>query len=167
MENCANFVGMLSLIEAKQFDALIYYIVIRVVIVLICWLFAIAANIIDFYSGTSTARALGEKLQSHGFRRTITKIGDYVKVLMFSLMFDALGSLLDCYILPFVTMLCTLSVILIEGRSVVENSRRKHSHAADIPEVVKKIVQAATAEQAKGVLKEIAEELQSKTSEEK
>jgi hypothetical protein len=165
MEICANFVGMLSLIEAKQFDALIYYIVIRVVIVLICWLFAIAANIIDFYSGTSTARALGEKLQSHGFRRTITKIGDYVKVLMFSLMFDALGSLLDCYILPFVTMLCTLSVILIEGRSVVENSRKKHSHAADIPEVVKKIVQAATAEQAKGVLKEIAEELQSKTSE--
>jgi hypothetical protein len=152
---------MLHLIEAREYDALIYYIVIRVVIVLACWSFVIAANIIDFYSGTSTARAIGEKLESHGFRRTITKIGDYVKVLMFALMFDTLGSLLDFYVLPFVTVLCTLSVILIEGRSVIENSRKKHSHAADVPEVVKKIVQAATAEQAKGVLRARCENMRS------
>jgi hypothetical protein len=129
---------MLNLIEAKDYEALMYYIIVRVIIVLVCWSFAIVANIIDFYSGTSTARALGEKLQSHGFRRTITKIGDYVKVLMFALMFDALGSLFEFYVIPFVTMLCTISVILIEGRSVVENSRRKHSHAADVPDIVKK-----------------------------
>jgi hypothetical protein len=156
---------MLNLIEAKDYEALMYYIIVRVIIVLVCWSFAIVANIIDFYSGTSTARALGEKLQSHGFRRTITKIGDYVKVLMFALMFDALGSLFEFYVIPFVTMLCTISVILIEGRSVVENSRRKHSHAADVPDIVKKIVQAATTEQAQGVMKEIIEELGGKKNE--
>ena len=38
----------------------------------------------------------------------------------------------------------------------MENSKRKKTHAADVPDIVKKIVQAATAEQGHEILKEIS-----------
>lgn len=146
---------MLELIEAKNIDALMFFIAIRVGIILICWIFMILSSIVDFWSGTTTAKALGQALMSHGFRRTITKIGDYVRLMLFALMFDILGSLLSFYIIPFSTILCTIAVIYIEGKSVVENSKRKKAHAADVPDIVKKIVQAATVEQGHEILNEI------------
>lgn len=146
---------MLELIEAKNFDELMFFIAIRVGIILVCWIFMILSSIVDFWSGTTTAKALGQALMSHGFRRTITKIGDYVRLMLFALMFDILGSLLSFYIIPFATILCTVAVMYIEGKSVVENSKRKKAHAADVPDIVKKIVQAATVEQGHEILNEI------------
>lgn len=146
---------MLELIEAKDLEALMFFITVRVVIIVICWIFSTIACIVDFWSGTLTAKILGEKLMSHGFRRTIVKIGDYARVLMFAFMVDALGSLLSFYILPFATMLCALAILCIEGKSVLENSKKRKAHAADVPDIVKKIVQAATAEQGHEILNEI------------
>lgn len=146
---------MLELIEAKNIDGLIFFIVIRIGIILICWMFMVVSSIVDFWSGTSTAKALGQALMSHGFRRTVTKMGDYVRLMLFALMFDILGSLLSFYIVPFATILCTIAVIYIESKSVIENSKRKKAHAADVPDIVKKIVQAATAEQGHKILDEI------------
>lgn len=146
---------MLELIEAKDIEVLMLFIIIRVGIVLTCWLFMIISCVIDFWSGTTTAKALGQALMSHGFRRTIAKIGDYIKLMLFALMFDILGSLLSFYIAPFATILCTIAVMCIEGKSVIENSRRKKAHAADVPEIVKRIVQTATTEQGHEILNEI------------
>ena len=146
---------MLELIEAKNIDALMFFIAVRVGIILVCWFFMVVSSIVDFWSGTTTAKALGQALMSHGFRRTVTKIGDYVRLMLFALMFDILGSLLSFYIVPFATILCTIAVIYIEGKSVVENSKRKKAHAADVPNIVKKIVQAATTEQGHEILNEI------------
>lgn len=146
---------MLELIEAKDLEALMFFITVRVVIIVICWIFSTIACIVDFWSGTLTAKILGEKLMSHGFRRTIVKIGDYARVLMFAFMVDVLGSLLSFYILPFATMLCALAILCIEGKSVLENSKRRKAHAGDVPDIVKKIVQAATAEQGHEILNEI------------
>lgn len=146
---------MLELVEAKDFDGLMFFIAVRVGIILVCWFFMILSSIVDFWSGTTTAKALGQALMSHGFRRTVTKIGDYVRLMLFTLMFDILGSLLSFYIVPFATILCTIAVIYIEGKSVVENSKRKKAHAADVPDIVKKIVRAATAEQGHEILNEI------------
>lgn len=146
---------MLELIEAKNINDLIFFIAVRVGIILVCWFFMVVSSIVDFWSGTTTAKALGQTLMSCGFRRTVTKIGDYVKLMLFALMFDILGNLLSFYIVPFATILCTIAVIYIEGKSVVENSKRKKAHAADVPDIVKKIVQAVTAEQAQKILSEI------------
>lgn len=148
---------MLELIETHQYDHLTYYIAVRAVIVLVCWLFMAASNIVDFFSGINTARALGQKLKSHAFRRTITKIRDYAQIMLFALMFDALGSLLPFYAVPFATMLCTLAVMCIEGKSVIENSRRKKAHAGEIPDILRQIVEATTQEQGKDILRRIAE----------
>lgn len=146
---------MLELIEAKNIDALMFFIAVRVGIILVCWFFMVVSSIVDFWSGITTAKALGQVLMSHGFRRTVTKIGDYIKLMLFALMFDILGSLLSFYIVPFATILCTIAVICIEGKSVVENSKRKKTHVADVPDIVKKIVQAVTAEQGHEILDEI------------
>lgn len=148
---------MLELIEAKNFNGLMFFIAIRVGIILICWIFMILSSIVDFWSGTTTAKALGQALMSHGFRRTITKIGDYVRLMLFALMFDILGSLLSFYIIPFATILYTVAVIYIEGKSVVENSKRKKAHAAEVPDIVKQIVRATTAEQGHEILDKISQ----------
>ncbi len=156
---------MLNLIETQNFAALEYYVAIRTIIVLICWTFMVIACLIDFWSGTDTAKALGEKLISHGFRRTITKMGDYVRVMFFALMFDMLGSLLPFYKIPFVTILATIAVVIIEGKSVIENSRRKKTHAADIPDIVKQIIHATTAKQGHEIIDKIIQNLNAKDNE--
>lgn len=150
---------MLELIEAKDLEALTFFIAVRAVIIVICWIFSTIACIVDFWSGTLTAKILGEKLISHGFRRTIVKIGDYARVLMFAFMVDALGSLLSFYILPFATMLCALAILCIEGKSVLENSKRRKAHAGDVPDIVKQIIQAATTEQGHEVFNKIVNQL--------
>ena len=147
---------MLELIEAKNIDALIFFIAVRAGIILVCWFFMVVSSIVDFWSGTTTAKALGQALMSHGFRRTVTKIGDYVRLMLFTLMFDILGSLLSFYIVPFATILCTVAIIYIEGKSVVENSKRKKAHAAEVPNIVKQIVQATTTEQGHEILSNIS-----------
>ena len=147
---------MLELIETKNSEELAFFIGVRVVIILVCWLFMVASSLVDFWSGTTTAKALGKALMSHGFRRTVTKICDYVRLMLFALMFDALGSLLSFYVLPFATVLCTVAITFIEGTSVVENSRRKKAHAARVPDIIMQIVQATTTEQGNEVLKKIS-----------
>lgn len=150
---------MLELIEAKDLEALMFFITVRVVIIVICWIFSTIACIVDFWSGTLTAKILGEKLMSHGFRHTVIKIGDYARVLMFTFMVDALGSLLSFYILPFATMLCALAILCIEGKSVLENSKRRKAHAGDVPDMIKQIIQAATTEQGHEVFNSIVEQI--------
>ncbi len=147
---------MLELIEAKNIDALMFFIAVRVGIILVCWFFMVVSSIVDFWSGIDTAKALGQALMSNGFRRTVTKIGDYVRLMLFALMFDILGSLLSFYIAPFATILCTVAIIYIEGKSVVENSKRKKAHAAEVPNIVKQIVQATTTEQGHEILSNIS-----------
>nr|DAW00964.1 MAG TPA: holin [Caudoviricetes sp.] len=147
---------ILHLLEEKSAEGLQNFIMIRVCVVLACWLFMIVSVLIDFWSGVSTAKALGEQLQSKGFRRTIAKTADYIRIMIFAVMFDMLGiCFIHAYILPFATIICTIAVMLIEGKSVIENCQRKKAHAAEIPEVVKKIVQAVTAKQATELLEQL------------
>lgn len=135
---------MLELLESGDKAALYAYLTLRAGIVTACWLFATVACLVDFWSGTRTAKMLGEEIRSNGFRQTVVKIGDYARVLTFALMIDATGSLMSFYKLPFASMVCMVCVLLIEGKSVVENSRRARGAAGDIPEVAAKVVRLLT-----------------------
>ena len=148
---------MFELIQNGDYPALWEYIIIRVTITIVCWFFMVCATLLDFWSGVATAKATKEPLMSHGFRRTITKMSSYWQVLIFALMFDILGAFLSFYYLPFLTMVSTLAIIIIEGRSVIENGQRKKSHAAQIPEIVADIIKAATSEDADKAYKRIVE----------
>lgn len=151
---------MFDLIEANDMKGLISYALIRMLIVMACWSFVFVANMLDFVSGRNTAKALGEQINSKGYRKTFGKMADYYRVLTFAFLFDMIGSLLPWYRLPFATMVGSVAVIAIELLSVIENSRRKKSHAAEIPDMVKKIVQCTTAGKGKEILEQIKEELQ-------
>lgn len=146
---------MLELIESGNLDGLCLFIMVRAIIIMVCWAMMIMSCLVDLWSGRDTAKFLGEKLESHKYRRTIVKIGDYSRVMLFGFMFDCLGMLLPFYILPFGTMLCTIGVIAIEGKSVIENSARKKAHAADIPDMIKKIIQAATTKDAEIIVEQL------------
>lgn len=148
---------MFELIQSGDFHALGEYVVIRVSITMVCWLFMVLATLVDFWSGVTTAKALKEPLMSHGFRRTITKISDYWRVLLFALMFDILGAFLSFYYLPFLSMLCTLAIVIIEARSVVENSGRIRSHAGKILDIAAEIVEAKDLDKAKQLISTIVE----------
>lgn len=150
---------MFDLIEQQNMEAMASYLIVRMAVVLVCWTFVFIANILDFWSGRDTAKALGEKIDSKGYRRTFVKIGDYYRVLIFLLLFDLIGSLFEFYKLPFATILGSAATIGIELKSVIENSRRKKSHSADLPDVIKKIIQCATVEDGKKILQEIGKEL--------
>lgn len=136
-------------------EAIVDYLLIRMAIVLVCWAFVFVANFVDFWSGRDTAKAIGERIDSKGYRRTFIKIGDYYRVLIFALLFDLIGSLFAFYKLPFASIIGSVSVIAIELKSVLENSRRKKSNAADVPDIVKKIIQCATTSDGEKLLEEI------------
>ena len=153
---------MFELIEQRNMEAIACYLIVRMAIVMICWTFVFFANILDFWSGRDTAKALGEPIDSKGYRRTFVKIGDYYRVLMFALLFDLIGSLFEFYKLPFATLLGSVAVIAIELKSVIENSRRKKSHSAEIPEIIKEIVQCTTTAKGEEILKRINKEFNNK-----
>lgn len=153
---------MFELIEQQNMEAIACYLIVRMAIIMICWTFVFIANIIDFWSGRDTAKALGEPIDSKGYRKTFVKIGDYYRVLMFALLFDLIGSLFEFYKLPFATLLGSVAVIAIELKSVIENSRRKKSHSAEIPEIIKEIVQCTTTAKGEEILKRINKEFNNK-----
>lgn len=153
---------MFELIEQRNMEAIECYLIVRMAIVMICWTFVFFANILDFWSGRDTAKALGEPIDSKGYRRTFVKIGDYYRVLMFLLLFDLIGTLFEFYKLPFATLLGSVAVIAIELKSVIENSRRKKSHSAEIPEIIKEIVQCTTTAKGEEILKRINKEFNNK-----
>lgn len=153
---------MFELIEKNDMEAIVSYLLVRMAIVMLCWAFVFVANIVDFCSGRETAKALGEKIDSKGYRRTFIKIGDYYRVLIFALLFDLIGSLFTFYRIPIASILGSISVIAIECSSVIENSRRKKSHSAEIPDVVKKIVQCATTKDGERILNEIINQIKNK-----
>lgn len=146
---------MLEYITTGNWGALQNDIVLRIAIILVCWGMMVASSFIDLWSGVDAAKACGEKIQSNGLRRTVSKLGDYFRIELFFLMFDGLGSLISWYELPYASMVGALAIILIEGKSVVENSRKKKSSAANIPDIIKTIVNASNVDQAKAIINQI------------
>lgn len=118
--------------------------------VLVC-----AAALIDMWTGIDAAKTNKEKIMSHGLRKTVRKIIDYLRIVYFFLLIDILGAVFTWYSLPYCAILATLGVLLIEGRSVIENSKKKKSAAAD---VVQEIISCVDSEKAQKVIEMIKEE---------
>lgn len=110
------------------------------VIVFVCAVLVMAAAFIDMWTGIEAARANKERISSRALRKTVAKIVDYLRVLMFAVLIDVLGLFFPWYALPYCVILCTLGILLIEGKSVIENFRRKRSHAADVVDMVGRII---------------------------
>ncbi|MFI3268271.1 MAG: phage holin family protein [Rikenellaceae bacterium] len=99
----------------------------QALIVLVLWVIPLFAYFVDFWTGVEGAKAQDEDIHSKGLRKTIVKIGEYWRFQLMALLIDLVGSLIPAYTLPYVSMIATVSIILIEFKSVRENFKKKKS----------------------------------------
>lgn len=126
-----------------------------ITIIFMCCILIIAACFIDLWTGIDAARKNKEKIRSKALRRTITKILDYLRVIMFGVLIDILGLTFTWYLMPYCVVICTLGILIIEGKSVLENFHKKKSSAAKVAEVAGAIVECIDNETAEKIIKVI------------
>lgn len=124
-----------------------------ITIIFICCITIIISVLLDLDTGIKAAKANKEKLRSFALRRTITKIIDYMRVLLFGVMIDVLGLSFPWYAIPYCTILVALGAWLIELKSVFENYQKSKSASAELPDMLKKIVECATPEKAEEIIR--------------
>lgn len=110
-----------------------------IIIEIAIWVVMLVAVLIDMRTGIRRARTLGIAPDSHGMRRTFTKLGDYGKVTVMLLLIDILAILFGIYILPWASGASAVGAVLIECWSVRENLRAVRSSAAIIPDFARKL----------------------------
>ncbi len=129
-----------------------------VTIIFICSMLICIACLMDMWTGIDAARANKEKIRSKPLRKTGVKIVDYFRLIIIFVLIDILGLCFPWYNLPYGAVIGTAGVLFVEGFSVVENLRRKRSHAAEVADVAAKIVKCLTTEDAEKIIKMIKEE---------
>ena len=146
---------MFELIKTQDWDALQAHLTVFALVIFLAWTGMVVAFLADLISGVDAAKTIGEKLHSHGLRETVKKVKDYTGVMFPFLFIDIIGSLFSWYMLPYVELVIAVGAILIEGFSVIENKRRKHSHAALIPELAEEIINCTRQKDAEALVEAI------------
>lgn len=127
-------------------------------IIFACLVLICVACLIDMWTAIDAARTNKERIRSKPLRKTGVKIVDYFRLLMFFVMIDLLGLCFVWYNMPYGAIIGTLGVLAVEGFSVIENMRKKKSHAADVAEVVGKIVSCVTKEEAEKIIEALRDQ---------
>jgi hypothetical protein len=120
-----------------------------------CCILVIVACFIDLWTGIDAARKNKEQIRSKALRRTVVKALDYLRVIVFGTLIDVLGLSFPWYIIPYCAVVCTLGILIIEGKSVLENFNKKKSSAAQVAEMAEKIVECFDNETAEKIIKAI------------
>lgn len=134
-----------------------------VTIIFICCVAIIVAVLLDLNTGINAAKKNREKIKSRILRRTITKIIDYLRVLVFGVIIDVLGLAFPWYNIPYCAILVAVGVVLIEAKSVLENYQKSKSAASELPDMLKDIITAVTREDAQRIIDALKVEQEKKT----
>ena len=129
-----------------------------IAVMFVCLVAIAVACMMDLWTGIEAARANKERVRSRPLRRTGTKMLDYYRIFVIFVLIDILGLCFPWYHLPYAAIICTVAVISIEGVSIVENFKKKKSHAVDVAEVAKNIIECLTKEEAEKIIKTIKDE---------
>lgn len=129
-----------------------------VTIIFMCCILVIVACFIDLWTGIDAARKNKENICSKALRRTVTKILDYLRVIVFGVLIDVLGLTFPWYVIPYCAIICTLGILIIEGKSVLENFNKKKSSAAKVVDIIQAIVDATDSETAEKIVKAIKDD---------
>ena len=132
------------------------------IVLFTCCIFIVVSSFVDMWSGIDAARVNKEKIDSKRLRRTVANVVDYFRVLIFGTMVDVLGLFISWYVGPYCMILITMGIICIEGRSVLENSRKKKSHAADVADMAQKIVKCISSKDAEDLIEQIKTKVERK-----
>lgn len=112
-----------------------------ITLIFICCVLIIAAVLLDLWTGIDAARKTGERIRSKILRRTVQKTLDYLRVIIFGVLIDVLGLAFPWYDQPYCAVVITLGVLAIEGKSVLENLKKKKSHGADVLKGAKEAIE--------------------------
>lgn len=124
-------------------------------LIFMCCILVIVACFIDLWTGIDAAIRNKEKIRSKALRRTVAKIIDYLRVVFFAVLIDVLGLSFTWYIVPYCAIIGTLCILVIEGKSVLENFHKKKSSAANVADMAERIVECVDNELAKKLIKVI------------
>ena len=113
-----------------------------VTIMFICAVAIVIMVLLDLSTGLRAAKATKDKIRSNILRRTVTKILDYYHFLVAGIVIDVTGLAFDFYKVPYGAILVTLAVAGIELVSMYENFKKAKSAAAEIPQMIEKIIEA-------------------------
>lgn len=123
-----------------------------ITIIFMSYILIIVACLIDLWTGIDAARKNKEKIRSKALRRTVAKILDYLRVIMFAVLIDILGLTFTWYLMPYCCVVCTLGILVIEGKSVLENFQKKKSSAAQVVDIIGTIVECADHDTAEKII---------------
>ena len=126
-----------------------------VTIIFLCCILVIIACMIDLWTGVEAAKKNKEKIKSRILRRTVSKILDYLRVVVFGVLIDLLGLAFPWYAIPYCAILVTLGILLIEGKSVIENYNKSKSSAAKVLDMVAEIIECGDNDKAERIIKAI------------
>ncbi len=126
-----------------------------ITIIFMCCIIIIVACFIDLWTGVDAARKNKETISSKALRRTIAKVLDYLRVIVFGVLIDVLGLAFPWYALPYLAIICTLGILVIEGKSVLENFHKKRSSAAQVVDIIEEIINATDNATAEKIIKAI------------
>ena len=129
-----------------------------ITIIFLCCVLVIVACFFDLWTGIDAARVNKEKIRSKALRRTVAKVLDYLRVVIFGVLIDVLGLAFPWYAIPYLAIIITLGILVIEGKSVLENFRKKKSAAAKIVDTIAAIVDATDNETAEKIIKAIKDD---------
>lgn len=123
----------------------------------------IFAIMLDLWDGVHTAKRLHERLHSHKLRVTISKMSEYWRFILIGFLIDCIGIIFSFYIIPYITVLFGVGLIIVEIRSMFEHAKRRKSHATELPEILKSIVDCANEKDAHAILVKLIGEIDTKT----
>lgn len=131
------------------------HITIYLLVIFVCHLLIAIAPIVDMWDAIYTARKVGERIRSHKVRTTVEKIGEYWRLLLLGVLIDSLGFFFPFYKMPFISMVMTIGIVVIEVLSIFEHIRKRKSRLEKLPDLVEKIIVCANEKDALKLLKEI------------
>ena len=126
-----------------------------ITVIFICCVLVIVACLFDLWTGVDAARKNKEKIRSKALRSTVAKIVDYLRVIIFGVLIDVLGLTFPWYAIPYCAIICTLGILVIEGKSVLENFQKKRSSAAKVVDVIETIIECTDNDTAEKIIKAI------------
>lgn len=129
-----------------------------ITLIFICFVLVITACLIDLWTGLDAARKNKETIKSRILRRTVAKILDYLRVVVFGVLIDILGLAFPWYAIPYAALLVTLGILLIEGKSVIENYHKSRSSAAQVVETISRIIECTDNDTAEKIIRAIKDD---------
>ena len=115
----------------------------------------IGAIMLDLWDGVHTAKVTNQRVHSHKLRVTIAKMSEYFRFILIGFLVDCIGFLFSPYTLPFVAVLFGVGLIIVEAKSMFEHANRRKSHAMQLPDIIRSIVECAHDKDAKKLVEQI------------